>query len=187
MARLSIDGSTKPTAILHDDLEISKPVFLKSYKAAEKSREKRLLAIVRNPDEGAVHDARTAVRRLEAHIEVLPGRIRRSPKMDKLQKKHDKMMKLTAAVRDLDVIRQNVVRQDASVEERLLSRIDEDRMDSLERAVAAAAAGRRAALSPGHGDGEPAWHGARRTGHPQVEHAALLTGHGRRANWPDWW
>ncbi len=144
MASSSSHGSPRPTAILPDDLEISKPVFLKSYEAAVSSRRKRLRALVKSPDEEAVHDARTAVRRLEAHIEVLPGKVRRSAKMAELQKRDDRVMRLTAEVRDLDVIVEEVVRQDAAAKERLLSRIDEDRMEAWERAAAAMAAGLKA-------------------------------------------
>jgi CHAD domain-containing protein len=106
--------------------ELDKGVFLKSYEEAGKSLSQKLDRFAKGPDEAAVHAARTAIRRAEARADLLPKGIRRSPEMDELLGSLKRVMKRSAKVRDIDVIRGKVARE-SPAEAGLLAKIDKDR------------------------------------------------------------
>lgn len=117
---------------------VKKGKFLESYEEACETLSQRLDELAKDPDVDAVHDARTAMRRLEARVDVLPESIRRSPDMKELLKVQGKVMKRTAAVRDLDVTREKVSRHKGPARAALLARMDTERgalVKDMEEAV----------------------------------------------------
>lgn len=114
------------------DVAIQKDEFLRSYTNAIGSLEQTFGGFVESSDERAVHEVRTAIRRFEAHVELLPGKIRKSSGVRKLLKRHRKVMKRSAKVGDLFVIRAKVARlpQDY-LAARLLKKVDKKRRRSM--------------------------------------------------------
>lgn len=128
---------------------IRKPAFGRSLDKANEEMERRLDGFLRRQDEKAVHDARTAIRRLEARIDLLPGEVRRSAEVKELLKRLRKVMKKSAAVRDIDVIKSRVPRYPGDAAAGLLLRLDEDRERAAKEAKRAAKSARKLSLPKG--------------------------------------
>jgi CHAD domain-containing protein len=107
--------------------EVEKGEFLKDYEEARESLSQRLDRFAKDPDEEAVHVARTAIRRVEALADVLPGGVRKSREMRELLRRLRKVMKRSAKVRDIDVIRGKVSRSQSPARAPLLAKIDKER------------------------------------------------------------
>jgi len=122
--------------------ELEKGAFLKSYEEAGESLSQKLDRFAERPDEAAVHAARTAIRRAEARADVLPKSIRRGPEMEELLESLKRVMKRSAKVRDIDVIRSKVSRE-SPANARLLVKIDKDRRRLARDAEEAVDAARR--------------------------------------------
>ncbi len=125
---------------------MEKGAFLKGYEKAGESLSQKLDLLAKDPDEEAVHDARTAMRRYEAWVDVLPKSIRKSPEMRELLKSHRKLMKRSAKVRDLDVTRGKVSRHKGPGGAQLLAKIDRKRPKLAEDMLEAVASARRLPL-----------------------------------------
>jgi CHAD domain-containing protein len=78
--------------------------FIKDFKGRTKSLSKRLKLFVKNPNEENAHDVRTAVRRVEVGISVLPSSSRTRRRTKKFRRVFRKLLKQSAKVRDLDII-----------------------------------------------------------------------------------
>jgi len=107
--------------------EVEKGAFLKDYAEAGGSLSQKLDRFAKDPTKEAVHDARTAIRRVEARVDILPKGIRKSPEMKQLLKSLRKVMKRSAKVRDIDVIRGKMSREKSPSSARLLAKIDKER------------------------------------------------------------
>lgn len=83
---------------------IQKNEFLRSYAHAVKSLERAQDSFLESPDEGMVQEVRTAVRRFDAHVPLLPGKIRKSPEVEELLERHRKILKRSARVSDANII-----------------------------------------------------------------------------------
>ncbi len=148
----AVPESNANLRVLQDDFgrtSIAKAAFLKSFERADKTLGKKLDRCLENPDETGVHDARTAIRKLEAHIRLLPKKTRNSPEAKEALKRLDKAMKGSAEVRDLDVIKERISRYSGDARELLLKRIDDKRQKSAKEARVAMASARKVSF--------PAW------------------------------
>ena len=109
-------------------ITLRKDEFLKSYAKAGKSLSRHIDGFLENPEARAVHDLRTAIRRIDAQLELLPSRIRKGHQARELLRAHRKVMKRTAKVRDLDVMRAKVSRyEEGFLSARLLKKIEKER------------------------------------------------------------
>ncbi len=122
---------------------MEKGAFLEGYAEAGESLSQRLDALVKRPDAEAVHDARTAIRRLEARVDILPKSVRRGPEMREMLRSHRRVMKRSAKVRDMDVTRAKVSRYTGPARAELLVRIDKRRRKLVKDAVEGAESVRR--------------------------------------------
>ena len=109
------------------DAVVKKDAFLEDYLEAGESLSQKLERFATDPEEEALHGARTAIRRVEARVDILPKSIRKSPQMKKLLKSHRRVMKRSAKVRDIDVIRRKVSLHKSPASARLLAKIDKER------------------------------------------------------------
>lgn len=121
-----------------------KETFLRSYEKAAKVLARNLDRFLDDPDERAVHDARTAIRRVDAHVNLLPKAIRRRPTASTMLERHRAAMKRTAKVRDLDIVRGKVSRAGEAATG-LLPGIERLRNEAAGRARGAIASSREAA------------------------------------------
>jgi CHAD domain-containing protein len=125
---------------------VEKGAFLEGYEEACESLARGLDGLAEDPDEEAVHAARTAIRRFEARSDVLPKGIRKSPEMRKRLRSHRKVMKRSAKVRDIDVTRGKVSPNGGPGSARLLAKIDKKRRKLAKGAVEAADSARKLPL-----------------------------------------
>jgi CHAD domain-containing protein len=126
--------------------DVEKGGFLRDYEEAGESLSRKLDRLSKDPDEAAVHSARTAIRRAEARADVLPKSIRKSREMRELLKSLRKVMKRSAKVRDIDVIRGKVSAWKGPASARLLAKIDRERRELASDAVEAADSARKLRL-----------------------------------------
>lgn len=108
------------------EVVVSGAAFAKSYADAAKALGRSLDRFLDAPGEEEVHDARTATRRMEAHLELLPKRRRKSRPASEMAKRLKRVMEESARVRDLDVIRGKLAR-DGVVEDPLVRRLERER------------------------------------------------------------
>jgi len=127
---------------------LRKPAFVRSFEEAEKTAAQRLYRLLKDAGVDPVHDTRTSIRRLEAHINLLPKRVRKSPEVKELLKGYDRVMKRTAEVRDLDVIRGKVSRQKNSAKAQLLRKIDKRRKRLVKDAMGVVSDARKLMMPP---------------------------------------
>lgn len=73
-----------------------------------KTLERNLGLFLKTGGVDEVHDVRVALRRADAYFDLLPKRIRRSKEAEETARKRKRLMKRTAAIRDLDAIRSKV-------------------------------------------------------------------------------
>jgi len=82
-------------------LDVDKEAFLRSHGRETRTLSRNYSRLLKNPGEDEIHDARTATRRAEALIELMPRHHRKSSDLDE---RYHKVMEKTAAVRDMDVL-----------------------------------------------------------------------------------
>jgi CHAD domain-containing protein len=68
----------------------------------------RLERYLKEPSEENVHDARTAIRRLESAWRVLPKKVRQKRKAKKFVNSYKKFFKINSKIRDFDIIQQRL-------------------------------------------------------------------------------
>src|SRR5262252_4001355 len=78
--------------------------YAKDLEKTQKEFSKRLKEYLKDSKEENIHDLRTSLRRVIAVADVLPGKIRRKGKSQGLIGDYQKLLKLNAKVRDLDII-----------------------------------------------------------------------------------
>lgn len=122
-------------------MEVRKQAFLKSHKGAAKTLSQNFGRLVKNPDEEAIHDARTAIRRVEAQLALLPKSVRKSPEVRELRERYGRAMATSAKVRDLDIVRAKVS-SELGQDSQLLEGIAARRRSAAEAARKAAASAR---------------------------------------------
>jgi CHAD domain-containing protein len=83
---------------------ISRRSYAEYLDRAERNVAKRVKTFLKDPDANIVHDLRTSTRRLLAAAELLPRRMRDKKKVRRRIADYERLMKLNAPVRDLDII-----------------------------------------------------------------------------------
>lgn len=98
---------------------------------------KQVAAYRKDPDEKNVHDLRTATRRLLAAIQLLPKHIRKKKRVVKYVEAYEKLMKLNAETRDLDIIISKIVQHENGMSRfnNTLEEIKQIRKDSLTKGL----------------------------------------------------
>ena len=87
-----------------DDVTITRASYRRGVRRAEKTLAKRVSGYLQDPSEKNVHDLRTATRRLLAAVPLLPKKLRNRRKLSKYTSRLQKLMKLNAKTRDLDIV-----------------------------------------------------------------------------------
>ena len=114
----------------------SESSFAKSYDKARKNLKKNLKSFRRDPNEDGTHDVRTAIRKTDAALELLPKKMRSSKKTTQLKKNHKKIMRESATIRDLDIISARISRHPQSpARKSLLKKIKKNRKDRVAKAT----------------------------------------------------
>jgi len=130
---------------------LEKNSYAKRYRRLRKSFAKKLKSFSRDPNEVRTHDVRTAIRWLDASIELLPNKMRRVKKTRRFVKSCKKVMKESAKVRDLDIIAARISRHPQSAsKKKLLQRIEKNRKKRAEKAMCLADSTRK--LTPPKAD-----------------------------------
>jgi CHAD domain-containing protein len=115
--------------------------FAETYAKLRKSLSKKLDLFSEDPNERNTHDVRTAIRRMNASLELFPKKTRQSKKFRRTAKKLRKVMKESAAVRDLDVISGRLSRHPQNApRKKLLAKIAKSRKKRAEEVERAAKA-----------------------------------------------
>jgi CHAD domain-containing protein len=78
--------------------------FSKKFAKSTKALDKRLNVLLQSSTVDAVHDIRTAIRRVEAAIDLIPKGTRKKRKFRRYLTKSKKLFKVTSRVRDADII-----------------------------------------------------------------------------------
>jgi CHAD domain-containing protein len=114
--------------------------FPEGHRAVINSLGRRLESFLDDPNEENVHDVRTAIRRADASMSVLPKRFRERRKTKRLLSKQEALMRQSAKVRDIDTVRARLsVYPPNSVLDRLLRRLEKSRRRQLKSTTALAA------------------------------------------------
>ena len=122
---------------------VEKDTFLKGYEEAGEYLSRRLDRLAKDPNEEAIHDARTAIRRLEARVEVLPKSVRKRPETKRILASWRVVMERSANVRDLDVTRGKASRHKGPASAQLLAKMDKKRRKLVKDAEEAVESARR--------------------------------------------
>jgi CHAD domain-containing protein len=113
-----------------DNLTFTRASYRRGLRRAEKVLAKRVSAYIRNSSEKNVHDLRTATRRLLAAAQILPKKLRNVRKFSKYTSRLEKLMKLNAKTRDLDIVIAKVSQRSRSSEHDSLLKQLRDLRDS---------------------------------------------------------
>jgi CHAD domain-containing protein len=122
---------------------VEKDAFLKGYANAREYLSRRLGRLAKDPSEEAIHGARTAIRRLEARVEVLPKSLRNGSGMKETLESWRRVMERSAKVRDLDVTRDKASRHKGPANVQLLAKMDKKRRKLVKDAEKAVESARR--------------------------------------------
>lgn len=86
-------------------VEADKRRFITSYLEGLKFLHRNFVRFLSSPGEEETHDVRTATRRAEAHLTLLPRKVRGERSCKELKRGYQKVMGRTAKVRDMDILR----------------------------------------------------------------------------------
>ncbi len=78
--------------------------YAKNLSKSQDSVAKKLKVYLKDPNEDNVHDLRTSIRRLIVTSDILPKKMRREKDLKRYLANHEKLLKLNAKVRDLDIV-----------------------------------------------------------------------------------
>jgi CHAD domain-containing protein len=78
--------------------------YTHSLSQSEKSVSYKVKAYLKEPSEDNVHDLRTSIRRLLTTANILPKKIRGEKESRRYLESHEKLLRLNARVRDIDII-----------------------------------------------------------------------------------
>lgn len=122
------------------DRESRSTNFLHHYESAAKAAKERLRAYLGDPGESNTHALRSALRRLDATLRIMPKKARRAePSLDEYEKRCRKVLRLTSPIRDVDMIsaRLSAESSDRSVA-RLLRELRRERREAVDGSAKAA-------------------------------------------------
>jgi len=83
---------------------ITQRSYTESLSKSEKMVSDKVRAYLKDPNEENVHDLRTAIRRLLTTANILPKKIRGQRESKKYLKSYERLLKLNAKVRDIDIV-----------------------------------------------------------------------------------
>lgn len=86
-----------------DSVSVDRDAFVESYREGADALARNYARVLEGMGERQVHQARTATRRVEAHMALLPRRLR-SGEAKELEGAYRNVMETTAMVRDMDVL-----------------------------------------------------------------------------------
>jgi CHAD domain-containing protein len=121
---------------------VRRAAFLRSNAAAARALARKLDRLLKDPDAESVHDARTAVRKVDAHLSLLPKNVRVSREVRELLKRHRRLMERSAEVRDLDVIKEKISGHPGTTAE-VLKALEKRRRRAAKDVTEAAASARK--------------------------------------------
>jgi CHAD domain-containing protein len=78
--------------------------YTKKLSKSENTVAKKLKAYLNESNEDSVHDLRTSIRRMLATADILPKQMRREKDLKKYLTNYERLLKLNAKVRDLDIV-----------------------------------------------------------------------------------
>ncbi len=87
-----------------DAFLITPQSYTQSLSRSEKIVSDKVKAYIKEPSEENVHDLRTSIRRLLTTANVLPKTIRRQKEFKRPLESYEKLLRLNAKVRDVDII-----------------------------------------------------------------------------------
>jgi len=120
---------------------IKKGDFIESYEKTEEKLKSSIGRFLKVQDDERVHDLRTAMRRAQMHVKLLPRSARRDDSTRRFSKDRKRAFKLTAGMRDLDIIRARLLTLPESEErDAAVVRVDGERMGLVKEARRAVAA-----------------------------------------------
>jgi CHAD domain-containing protein len=109
--------------------------YTHSLSKSEKLVSDKVKAYLKEPSEDNVHDLRTSIRRLLTTVNILPKKIRGAKESRKYLEEHERLMRLNARVRDIDIILSKLPHygDDPSCS-KLAKQLEKARESSLEKA-----------------------------------------------------
>ena len=113
---------------------ISRDEFAKQYDKFAKALVRRVKAYLKDPNAENVHRLRTATRRFQAASTLLPRTIRKRTKTKRAMTRIKKLMKVNAAVRDLDIILSKRSAHKNAANDHLIETLRKTRKSNLEEA-----------------------------------------------------
>ncbi len=114
---------------------ITRDSFAKEYDKFAKALTRRVKAYLRDPNAENVHRLRTATRRLQAAVALLPKATRNENKAQKTMARIKELMKVNASVRDQDIILSKLsMYKQSTTYERLTESLRKSRKSHLEQA-----------------------------------------------------
>ncbi len=112
---------------------ITRESYKEGLRKDDKALAKRVSSYLKNPNEENVHDLRIVTRRVLAATQVLPKKIREGKRIAEYAANLEKLMKLNARTRDIDIVAEKVVKRSLSKEQAgLLKSLGKLREVSLE-------------------------------------------------------
>jgi CHAD domain-containing protein len=109
--------------------------YTHSLSKSEKLVSEKVKAYLKEPNEDNVHDLRTSIRRLLTTANILPKKIRGEKESRKYLGSHEKLLRLNARVRDIDIILSKLPHHgDDTAYSKLAKQLKKMRESSLEKA-----------------------------------------------------
>jgi CHAD domain-containing protein len=107
-----------------------------AYAKARKTLLKRAESFVHDQSEENTHDIRTAIRRMDAALGLLPKKLRGSKNVKRALRQHRMLLKESTEIRDMDVVRSRIMhdRTPGAARHVLLRAVEAKRADHLTRA-----------------------------------------------------
>jgi len=119
-----------------DSIKVITPrTYAKNLEKSQKEFSKRLRDYLKDPKEENVHDLRTSLRRIIAITDVLPRKIRRKGKSQDRISDYQKLLKLNAKVRDMDIILSKIATYEGDNDiSQLVKKLEKNRESDLKAA-----------------------------------------------------
>jgi CHAD domain-containing protein len=109
--------------------------YTETLSRSEKTVSDKINAYLKEPSEENVHDLRTSIRRVLTIANILPKKIRVQKESRKYLEDHEKLLRLNAKVRDIDIILSKLPRHgDDPAYSNLAKQLNEIRESSLKKA-----------------------------------------------------
>ena len=123
-------------------LRADREAFVETYNEGLGKLEEEYAKMLKDPAPERVHDARTATRRAQAYMALLPKDLRRAGSARDLGKRYRDVMEATAAVRDKDVLAQKLSGSRTAKAD-LIGKVEKERTKAAKKACAAVSRAQR--------------------------------------------